>query len=226
MANEIIVLENVQKEFHLGGNIIRALIDIDVSINVGEFVMIMGSTGCGKTTLLNAMSGLEITDQGKIFLDGDYIDRASEGKLATIRRHKIGFVFQEFNLVENLTAIENVEAVLWPIGLGSKNIEDRAIQALRRVDLLERKDHFPNELSGGEKQRVAIARAIVNQPRIIFADEPTGNLDEESAHLIMRLLTELNKDLETTLVMVTHDSGLKKYASRMIKMEAGRIVNK
>ncbi len=224
MAEEIIILENVQKDYRLGGNIIRALIDINTKINLGEFVMIMGPTGCGKTTLLNVMSGLEIPDQGRVIFDGDNIERAPEAKLAAIRRQKIGFVFQDFNLIENLTAIENVESVLWPLGLASKKIEDRALHALRRVDLLDRKDHYPRDLSGGERQRVAIARAIINQPRVLFADEPTGNLDEKSGIQIMELLKELNKDLETTLIMVTHDSNLTKYSSRIIRMESGRIV--
>ncbi|MCK5346997.1 MAG: ABC transporter ATP-binding protein, partial [Candidatus Heimdallarchaeota archaeon] len=177
MPEVMIKLENVQKEFRLRGNIIRALADVNIEINAGEFVIIMGPTGGGKTTMLNVMSGLDLPDDGGIVLYGEKVDRASEARLSNIRRKKIGFVFQDFNLVNNLTAIENIEAVLWPGVLRSKEIEDRAINALRKVDLLDRKDNLPKEMSGGEKQRVAIARAIIHKPRVLFADEPTGNLD-------------------------------------------------
>ncbi|MCG7853324.1 MAG: ABC transporter ATP-binding protein, partial [Methanosarcinaceae archaeon] len=181
MPEVMIQLENVQKEFRLRGNIIRALADVNLEINTGEFVIIMGPTGCGKTTLLNVMSGLDLPDDGTIILDGERIERASEDRLSKVRQRKTGFVFQDFNLVENLTTIENVEAVLWPTTLRSKEIEDRAIAALRKVNLLERKDNFPKQLSGGEKQRTAIARAIIHKPRVLFADEPTGNLDNQAA---------------------------------------------
>lgn len=224
MADNMVRLENVQKEFRLGGNIIRALIDINAEVKQGEFIMIMGPTGCGKTTLLNVISGLEIPDDGSVFLDGENISRASEDRLSNIRRQKIGFIFQDFNLIENLTAIENIEAVLWPTVLRGKEVEDRAIAALRKVDLLDRKDHYPRDLSGGERQRIAIARAIINQPRILFADEPTGNLDVKAAIAIMDLLKALNKEMGTTMIMVTHDPTLTKYCTRQIKMEHGRIV--
>ncbi|MHA1775548.1 MAG: ABC transporter ATP-binding protein, partial [Promethearchaeota archaeon] len=192
--------------------------------NAGEFVIIMGPTGCGKTTLLNVMSGLDLPDDGTVIVDGEKIERATEERLSNIRRRKIGFVFQDFNLVENLTAIENVEAVLWPGVLRSKEIEDRAIAALRKVDLLDRKDNLPKELSGGEKQRTAIARAIIHKPRILFADEPTGNLDNEAARQIMELLKQLNKEMGTTMCIVTHDKGLVKYGNRLVEMEHGKVV--
>ena len=224
MPEVMIKLENVQKEFRLRGNIIRALADVNIEINAGEFVIIMGPTGCGKTTMLNVMSGLDLPDDGSIVLDGEKVDRASEARLSNIRRRKIGFVFQDFNLIETLTAIENIEAVLWPGVLRSKEIEDRAINALRKVDLLDRKDNLPKELSGGEKQRVAIARAIIHKPRVLFADEPTGSLDAAAAQQIMELLKSLNKEMGTTMCIVTHDKGLVKYGTRLVEMEHGRVV--
>jgi len=225
MSKEVMIkVQNCQKEFRLRGNIIRALIDVNVSINSGDFVIVMGPTGCGKTTLLNVMSGLDLPDDGSVILDGEDIARANEDRLSNIRRQKVGFVFQDFNLIENLTAIENVEALLWPTVLRNKEIEDRAIAALRAVDMLERKDHYPRDLSGGERQRVGIARAIIHQPRVLFADEPTGNLDPQAAKLVMDLLKQLNKDMATTMVVVTHDQNLVKYGDRIIKMDKGRIV--
>lgn len=215
---------NVNKEFRLRGNIIRALVDINLEIYTGEFIFIQGPTGCGKTTLLNVMSGLDVPDEGSIILDGEDIARASEDRLGAIRRQKVGFVFQDFNLIENLTGIENVEALLWPTVLRSKEIEDRAIQALRAVDMLERKDHFPRDMSGGERQRIGIARAIVHQPRVLFADEPTGNLDPAAAKMVFDLLKTLNKEMGTTMIVVTHDASLTKYGDRTIKMDRGRIV--
>lgn len=216
---------NVNKEFRLRGNIIRALVDINTEVMSEEFVIIQGPTGCGKTTLLNVMSGLDIPDEGSIILDGEDIARANEDRLSNIRRQKVGFVFQDFNLIENLTGMENVEALLWPTVLRSKEIEDRAIAALRAVDMLERKDHYPRDMSGGERQRVGLARAIIHQPRVLFADEPTGNLDPNSAKNIMDLFKRLNKDMGTTIILVTHDANLTKYGDRIIKMDRGRIVS-
>ncbi|MHA1731614.1 MAG: ABC transporter ATP-binding protein [Promethearchaeota archaeon] len=216
---------NVQKEYRRGGAIIRALVDVNLDIKSGELVFVVGPTACGKTTLLNVMSGLDLPDDGQVILDGENIARSSEDRLSNIRRQKIGFVFQDFNLIETLTAIENVEALLWPTVLRSQEIENRAINALRDVDLLERKDHYPRQMSGGEKQRVAIARAIVHQPRVLFADEPTGNLDPQSEQDIMKLLQSLNKEMGTTMVIVTHNEKILSYADRTVKMEKGRIVS-
>ena len=224
MKEIMIKCEGVHKEFRLRGNIIRALINVNLEIEAGEFVMVQGPTGCGKTTLLNVMSGLDLPDEGSIILDGEDIARANEDRLSNIRRQKIGFVFQDFNLVDNLTAIENVEALLWPTVLRTKEIEDRAIAALRAVDVLERKDHYPSDLSGGERQRVGMARAIIHQPRVLFADEPTGNLDPAAGKMVLELLKKLNRDLGTTMIVVTHDMNLVKYGDRVIKMDRGRVV--
>ena len=213
---------DVNKEYRRAGAIIRALADVNLKIRSGEFAMIQGPTGCGKSTLLNVLSGLDLPDSGRIIFDGENIARATEDRLSKLRRQKIGFVFQDFNLVNTLTAIENVESVLWPTVLRQKEIENRAIAALRDVDLLDRKDHFPVQMSGGEKQRCGIARAIIHRPRVILADEPTGNLDPESEKQVMQLLKKINKEMETTILVVTHRD-LSSYGDKTILMDNGRI---
>ena len=215
---------DVNKEYRRAGAIIRALADINLTIRAGEFVVIQGPTGCGKSTLLNVLSGLDLPNSGKIIFDGENIARATETRLAKIRRQKVGMVFQDFNLIKTLTAVENVESMLWPTVLSNKEIENRAIAALRDVNMLERKDHFPVEMSGGEKQRIAIARAIVGKPRVIFADEPTGNLDPESENQILELLKEINRNYETTILCVSHRNSVAKFGDRTIKMDNGRII--
>ncbi len=215
---------DVNKEYRRAGAIIRALVDINISIKSGDFIIIQGPTGCGKSTLLNVMSGLDLPDAGKIIFDGENIARSKEDRLAKIRRQKVGFVFQDFNLINTLTASENVEAMLWPTVLRSREIENRAIAALRDVNMLERKDHFPVEMSGGEKQRVALARAIVGKPRVVFADEPTGNLDPQSEKEVMLLLKQINNDFETTIICVSHRESVAKYGDKVIKMDKGRII--
>jgi len=228
MATErdiMVEAKNVNKEYRRAGAIIQALVDVNLKIKSGEFIIVKGPTGCGKSTLLNVLSGLDLPDKGRIIIDGENIARATEDRLSKLRREKIGFVFQDFNLINTLTAIENIEAVLWPTFLRQKKIEDRAIAALRDVDLLDRKDHFPVQLSGGEKQRCGIARAIVHRPRVILADEPTGNLDPDSEKAVMDLLKKINKDMETTVIVVTHRSSLASYANRVVSMDNGKIVS-
>lgn len=222
--NVMIECIDVNKEYRRAGAIIRALVDINISIKSGDFIIIQGPTGCGKSTLLNVMSGLDLPDSGKIIFDGENIARSKEDRLAKIRRQKVGFVFQDFNLINTLTASENVEAMLWPTVLRSREIENRAIAALRDVNMLERKDHFPVEMSGGEKQRVALARAIVGKPRVVFADEPTGNLDPQSEIEVMQLLKQINNDYETTIICVSHRESVAKYGDKVIKMDKGRII--
>jgi len=220
----IIDAVDVNKEYRRAGAIIRALVDINLTIKSGEFIVIQGPTGCGKSTLLNVLSGLDLPDSGKIIFDGENIARATETRLAKIRRQKVGMVFQDFNLIKTLTAMENVESMLWPTVLSNKEIENRGIVALRDVNMLERKDHFPVEMSGGEKQRVAIARAIVGKPRVVFADEPSGNLDPDSENQIMELLKNINRDYETTILCVSHRDSVAKHGDRIVKMDNGRIV--
>jgi len=214
---------DVNKEYRRAGAIIHALVDVNLTIKSGDFVMIQGPTGCGKSTLLNVMSGLDLPDSGKIILDGENIARAKEDRLSRLRRQKVGFVFQDYNLISTLTAMENIEALLWPTVLSNREIENRAIAALRDVEMLERKDHYPVEMSGGEKQRVALARAIVSKPRIIFGDEVTGNLDPDSENMIVSLLRKINEEYETTMVIVTHRENVAKYGNVLIKMDKGRI---
>ena len=214
---------DVNKEYRRAGAIIRALGDINLTIKSGEFILVQGPTGCGKSTLLNVLSGIDLPDSGKIIFDGENIARAQESRLSKLRRQKIGFVFQDFNLIPTLTAIENVEALLWPTVLREREIENRAIAALRDVNLLERKDHYPVQMSGGEKQRCGLARAIVHRPRVILADEPTGNLDPESEKQVMDLLKKINKDMETTIIVVTHRGSLASYANKIVIMDKGEI---
>ena len=216
---------DVNKEYRRAGAIIRALVDINLTIKSGDFVIIQGPTGCGKSTMLNVLSGLDLPDSGKIIFDGENIARAKEDRLAKIRRQKVGMVFQDFNLVKTLTAVENVESLLWPTVLRNKEIENRAIAALRDVNMLERKDHFPVEMSGGEKQRVALARAIVGKPRVVFGDEVSGNLDPDSEREILELLKQINKDYETTMIIVTHRDSVAKYGNKIVRMDKGRIVS-
>lgn len=214
---------DVNKEYRRKGTIIRALVDINLTIKSGDFVIIQGPTGCGKSTLLNVLSGLDLPDSGKIIFDGENIARSKEDRLSKIRRQKVGMVFQDFNLINTLTAVENVESTLWPTVLRTKEIEDRAIAALRDVGMLERKDHFPAEMSGGEKQRIALARAIVGKPRVVFGDEVSGNLDPESERIILELLKQINQDYETTMVIVTHREAVAEYGNTIIRMDKGRI---
>ena len=216
---------DVNKEYRRAGAIIRALADINLTIKSGDFVIIQGPTGCGKSTLLNVMSGLDLPDSGKIIFDGENIARATEDRLSKLRRQKVGFVFQDFNLIKTLTAIENIEALLWPTVLSSKEIENRAIAALRDTGMLARKDHFPVEMSGGEKQRVALARAIVSKPRVVFGDEVSGNLDPTSEGQIMSLLKEINEEYETTMIVVTHRDSVAKYGNKIVRMDKGKIVS-
>jgi putative ABC transport system ATP-binding protein len=176
--------------------------------------------------MLNVLAGLDLPDSGKIIFDGENIARAKEDRLAKIRRQKVGMVFQDFNLITTLTAVENVEAALWPTVLRSREIENRAIAALRDVNMLERKDHYPSQMSGGEKQRIALARAIVGKPRVVFGDEITGNLDPQSEVEVMELLKKINKDYETTMVVVTHREVVAKFGNTIIKMDKGQIISK
>lgn len=216
---------DINKEYRRAGAIIHALVDVNLSIKSGDFVMVQGPTGCGKSTLLNVMSGLDLPDSGKIIFDGENIARAKEDRLSRLRRQKVGFVFQDYNLISTLTAMENIEALLWPTVLSNREIENRAIAALRDVSMLERKDHYPVEMSGGEKQRVALARAIVSKPRVIFGDEVSGNLDPDSEKMIMMLLKKINEEYETTMVIVTHRESVAKYGNVIVKMDKGRIVS-
>lgn len=223
MAEDIIVAQKVQKEYRRGREIIHALRDINLSIRAGEFMVIEGKSGCGKTTLLNVLSGLDRPTDGRIIFDQMDLTVIDERILPQIRQEKIGFIFQLFNLISTMTVYENVAAPLWPTELTGKEIEDKAMEVIRAVDMVERKDHIPRQLSGGEQQRTAIARALVNKPKVVFADEPTGDLDTKTGASLMQLLRKLNKQEKITFVVVTHDQELIRYADRHFTMSDGRL---
>lgn len=226
MVNPIIRCEEVDKEYGKGKNTVAALKNIKLEIVPGEFIAIVGPSGCGKSTLLHVMAGLEQPSSGRILLDGVDVTLISERDLPKVRAEKIGFVFQAFLLLEDLTCYENVEAVLWPNQeLKASTQESMALEVLREVDMLERRDHRPSQLSGGEQQRVAIARALVNDPPILFCDEPTGNLDSKTGETILKMIARLNKEKSMTVVLVTHNEDLVKYAKRVIRMRDGAITS-
>ncbi|TFG34716.1 ABC transporter ATP-binding protein [Candidatus Thorarchaeota archaeon] len=224
MAQPIIQVQEVNKEYGKGKNTVAALKDVNIEIQAGEFVAIVGPSGCGKSTLLHVMAGLEQPTSGRILLDGVDVTLISERDLPKVRMQKVGFVFQSFLLIEDLTAYENVEAVLWPsVDYTKEKQEAKALEVLREVDMLERRDHFPRQMSGGEQQRIAIARALVNSPPILFCDEPTGNLDSKTGENIMRIIAQLNKERNMTVVLVTHNEELVKFAKRTLRMKDGVI---
>lgn len=224
MAGPIIQLEDVNKEYGKGKNTVAALKDVDLQIDTGDFIAVLGPSGCGKSTLLHVMSGLEAPSSGRVLVDAVDVTLISERDLPKVRAQKIGFVFQSFLLIEHLTAYENIESVLWPRNDMTKHEqEERTLAVLREVDMLERRDHFPKQLSGGEQQRVAIARALVNAPPILFCDEPTGNLDSKTGENILKIIAQLNREKNMTVVLVTHNHDIAKFAKRTLNMKDGVI---
>ncbi len=219
----LIQLKNIHKSYPLDGFDLEILKGINLEIAAGEFVAIMGPSGSGKSTLMNILGCLDTPTSGEYVLDGENIEHLSGDQLAEIRNRKIGFVFQGFNLLSRTSAIENVELPMVYAGVTDKEREERATKALDSVGLHERMHHQPNQLSGGQQQRVAIARAIVNEAPIIFADEPTGNLDTKMSVEIMDLFTKLNKELHRTIILVTHEEDIALYANRIIKIVDGEI---
>jgi putative ABC transport system ATP-binding protein len=219
----LIITKDASKEYHRGREVVIAVKNVNLEVKEGEFLAVVGPSGCGKTTLLNLLSGLDSPSSGKVILDGIDTTVIDERLFPKLRREKVGFVFQDFNLVQDMTAVENVMAPLLPTDMKTKDIENKAMEMLRAVDLLERKDHRARELSGGEMQRVAIARAIVNSPKVIFADEPTGNLDTKTGKDIMGLMKTLNEEKGTTVVLVTHNEEMREFATRTIHMRDGKI---
>ncbi len=219
----MIRVEKLNKYYINGEMKLHALKDVNFHIKAGEFTAIMGSSGSGKSTMMNILGCLDRNSQGKYILDGIDVSLAKESELCRIRNAKIGFVFQAFNLLPKLTAQENVELPLIYAGVPKAEREKRAAEVLKKVGLSERMHHKPNELSGGQRQRVAIARAIVNNPAIILADEPTGNLDSISEEEIMKLFQELNRQGKT-IVIVSHEPEVAKYCKRIIVFKDGRII--
>ncbi len=219
----LIELKNIVKSYPLDGFNLKILKGISLEINQGEFVAIMGPSGSGKSTLMNILGCLDKPTSGKYALDGVNVEKMSNDQLAEIRNKKIGFVFQGFNLLSRTTAIENVELPMIYAGVPDEERRERAEKALKSVGLKERMYHMPNQLSGGQQQRVAIARAIVNDAPIIFADEPTGNLDTKMSVEIMDLFTKLNKEMGRTIILVTHEEDIALFADRIIKIVDGEI---
>jgi putative ABC transport system ATP-binding protein len=220
----MIQLQGVEKVYRTDTIETVALSDVNLDIREGELVSIMGPSGCGKSTLLNVIGLLDVPTKGRLVLNGAAIDGYDDGRLAGIRNREIGFVFQSFHLVPDLSVLDNVEIPLLYRRLSSAERRKKALAALDRVGLGSRVHHFPSQLSGGQQQRVAIARAIVGSPRILLADEPTGNLDSQMGDEIMAILTELNHALKTTVVMVTHDPRQAEKTERIVRLFDGRQV--
>lgn len=219
----LIELKDITKSYPLDGLQLKILKGINLKIEQGDFVAIMGPSGSGKSTLMNILGCLDKPTSGTYHLDGVRVDKLSADELAEIRNKKIGFVFQGFNLLSRTSALENVELPMVYAKVSSSEREKKAKDALAKVGLKERMFHMPNQLSGGQQQRVAIARAIVNEAPIIFADEPTGNLDTKMSIEIMNLFTKLNEELKRTIILVTHEDDIAQYAKRIIKIVDGEI---
>ena len=225
MASQMIVLEtqSLTKTYKIGERQVDVLREVSLKIEAGEIVAIVGSSGSGKTTLLSLLSGLDQPSSGRVWVRGQDITDKSEDELAPVRNQTVGFIFQSFHLVPSLTAIENI---MFPAELDrDPQAYLKAEKLMKRVGIWDRSDNFPHQLSGGEKQRVAICRALINQPEIVFADEPTGNLDSANSAEILELLFELQHEQGTTLVLVTHDMKIANLADRVIQMQDGEIVH-
>ena len=221
----IIKAQQVKKIYRMGQQRVEALNGIDMAVEAGEMVAIMGPSGCGKTTLLNCLSGLDTIDEGTIFIQGDNLRELSDHERTAYRARHMGFIFQDFNLLPVLSAVENVELPMLISRVPGGKARKRALEMLERVGLSDRARHRPAELSGGQRQRVTIARALTNDPAIVWADEPTGNLDSENAQEILDLLCRLNRENGQTFVVVTHALEVGKLANRIITMRDGQIVS-
>jgi putative ABC transport system ATP-binding protein len=224
MSEVLLKTENVSKTFTMGKRQIQALSDLNLQVNKGEFVAIMGPSGSGKTTLLNVLGCLDKPTKGKVILDEVDVAKLPEKELCNVRRNKIGFIFQTFNLLPYLNAMENVELPMECTKKSKSERKERAGKLLELVGLAGRGEHRPQRLSAGEQQRVAIARALANDPAIVLADEPTGNLDTQNKYEIVRLLASLNINSGTTIVMVTHDSQVASHTERMLLLKDGKIM--
>ncbi len=223
MNDLIISAQGIEKTYDTGAVRVNALRGIDLDVERGEIVTIMGPSGCGKTTMLNCLSGLDEIDAGRVLIDGAALHDLPDNERSEYRARRMGFVFQLYNLLPVLTAIENVEMPLLVSGVGSSESRKRAAGMLEMVGLADRADHIPGELSGGQRQRVTIARALVNSPAIIWADEPTGDLDSETAEEIVELILDLNRSNGQTFVIVTHSIEVGRIGRRIVKMRDGLI---
>jgi putative ABC transport system ATP-binding protein len=225
MTEPIIKAQNIHKTFRNGEIEVHALRGIDLTISPGEMVAVMGPSGCGKTTLLNCLSGLDAFDEGEVHIEGTSLAKMSDRVRTDYRARRMGFVFQTFNLLPVINAAENVELPLLLADVKPRDARQRALAGLDEVGLADRVNHRPAELSGGQRQRVAIARALANQPAIIWADEPTGNLDSASAQEILDLMRTLNREQGQTFVIVTHDQHIGDQCDRIIRMQDGQIID-
>jgi putative ABC transport system ATP-binding protein len=223
--SEVIRVEDVHKTYHMGDVEVPALRGVNLTIDRGEFVAVMGSSGSGKSTFMNILGCLDRPTTGRYFLDSQEVGSLSRNEWAHIRNKRIGFVFQGFNLLSRTSALENVELPMMYNGFTGKDRRGRAVEVLSLVGLGERLDHTPNRLSGGQQQRVAIARALVNQPSLILADEPTGNLDSVTSHDIMTLFQKLNAEQQITILLVTHEQDIAAYSQRRVVFKDGQVVS-
>jgi ABC-type lipoprotein export system ATPase subunit len=224
-ADAIIIAHEVHKTFRTGKIEVHALRGIDLTVGRGEMVAVMGPSGCGKTTLLNCLSGLDHFDRGEIVIEGANLREMGDRRRTAYRAQRMGFVFQTYNLLPVISAVENVELPLLVSGVKPVDARRRALDALAQVDLSDRAHHRPAELSGGQRQRVTIARALVNHPAIVWADEPTGNLDSKSAQDVVDLMRDLNRNHDQTFVVVTHDANIGAQCDRVVRMQDGLIVD-
>ncbi|QYR22671.1 ABC transporter ATP-binding protein [Paenibacillus sp. sptzw28] len=222
LREPLILIDTLSKEYKMGGETVHALSDISLRVEHGDFIAIVGPSGSGKSTLMNVIGCLDAPSSGSYWLDGEEVSRLRESKLAEIRNRKIGFIFQGFNLLNKLSALENVELPLIYRGIPAKERRDQAVEALRKVGLEERVRHKPSELSGGQQQRVAIARALAGNPPILLADEPTGALDTRTGAEVMGLMKQLNHQGHT-IVLITHDPSISQQASRVVRIQDGQI---
>lgn len=218
----LLTATKLNKTVHVGDQSLSIIKDVDIHVNAGEFVVIMGKSGSGKSTLLGLLAALDYPDSGDVELAGQTLSRLNEDALAVIRQRDMGFVFQSFHLLPTLTVAENIA---FPLDIARRPDAARVDELIEAVDLGHRRHSLPNQLSGGEQQRTAVARALVSRPKIVFADEPTGNLDEQNANQVMQLLLDLRQKTGSALVVVTHDSALADMADRVITMHDGRIVS-
>ncbi|MFC6380214.1 ABC transporter ATP-binding protein [Psychrobacter glacincola] len=218
----LLTATKLNKTVHVGDQSLSIIKDVDIHVNAGEFVVIMGKSGSGKSTLLGLLAALDYPDSGDVELAGQALSRLNEDALAVIRQRDMGFVFQSFHLLPTLTVAENIA---FPLDIARRPDAARVDELIEAVDLGHRRHSLPNQLSGGEQQRTAVARALVSRPKIVFADEPTGNLDEQNANQVMQLLLDLRQKTGSALVVVTHDSALADMADRVITMHDGRIVS-
>lgn len=220
---EILKLDHIQKYYGNGGNITKAIRDISFSVGGGEFVGIMGASGSGKTTLLNCISTIDTVSAGHIYLDGKDVTEIREKELARFRRENLGFIFQDFNLLDTLTVSENIALALTINRVPAEEIEGRVQEMAGKLNITDILEKYPYQISGGQKQRCACARAIINQPKLILADEPTGALDSHSSQMLLSTMQSINTDLHATILMVTHDAFSASYANRILFLRDGEI---